>query len=58
MLIGLLTAVTRKSFGELLASTSEGHVKCVSLKNGPCQIRPTLIDISSNETILSIHCPC
>ena len=38
------------SFGGSLAT------KCVSLNNQPCQVRPTLIDVSSNEHFLSIYC--
>ena len=33
MFIGLLSACTTGSFGESLASNSEGCIKCVSLNN-------------------------
>ena len=50
--IGLLSAFTRAIFGESLTSNSDGCMKCVSLYNQPCQARPTLVDISSNEILL------
>ena len=49
MFIGLLNTLTT-SFHESLASVSKGSIKCVSLNNRPCQARPTLVDINSNET--------
>ena len=52
MFIGLLSACTIGSFGEILASYSKESIKWVSLNNRPCQARPTLIDINSNETLL------
>ena len=42
MLIGLLIACTKESFGELLACNSDGRIKCISLNNPPCQARTTL----------------
>ena len=50
--IGLLSACTVVSFGESLAfSNFEGRLKCISLSNRPCQTRPTIVDISLNETL-------
>ena len=43
MFIGLLSAVTKTSLSESLASTSERRIKCISLNNLPCQIRPNLL---------------
>ena len=43
--ITLLTVWTKVSVGESLTSNSEGHTKCVSLKNRLCQTRPTLANI-------------
>lgn len=40
-----------KSFGELIAFNSDGRIKCVSLKKGPCQARPKIFNINSNETL-------
>ena len=45
MLIGLLNAYKKVSFGELL--DSKGPIKCVSLNNQPCQTRPKLVDVNS-----------
>ena len=51
MFIGLLNACTKRSFGESLASNSEGHIKCVSPNNVKlCQARPLLDDVNSDET--------
>ena len=52
IVIELLSACTIGSFGESLASNSDGHLKCISLSNGPCQTRRTLANINSNETLL------
>ena len=49
LFIGLLSALTTWSCSESLASISEGCIKCVSLNNRPCQARPTLGDVNSNE---------
>ena len=37
--------------GESLASNYQGHRKCVSLNNRPCQARPTLVNINYNEPL-------
>ena len=50
MLAGLLNACTSRSFSASVASNSEGCIKCVSLTKRPCQFRPTLVNITSNET--------
>ena len=49
MFIGLLSLCTTANFGESLASTSEGHIKCISINNRPCQARATLVNISCNK---------
>ena len=49
--IELLSACTIGSFGESLASNSDGRLKCISLSNRQCQTRRTLNDINSNETL-------
>ena len=51
---GLLNTCTIKVFGKLLASSSKGYIKCVSLNNEPCQTRPTLIELISIKTLF-IH---
>ena len=51
MFIGLLSTCTVESFDESLAFNSKGHIKCVSLNNRPCQSRPTLANINSNEPL-------
>ena len=38
------------SFGESVTA------KCLSLNNQPCQVRPTIIDVNSNEHFLTICC--
>ena len=48
---GLLSKCTARSFGELLAFNSDGRIKCVSLKKGPCQARPRIFNINSSETL-------
>ena len=50
--IGLLNTRIIGQFGESLDSYYKGPIKCVSLNNQPCQTRPKLIDINSNETLL------
>ena len=32
-------------------SSASGHIKFVFLNKRPCQVRPTLVDISSNESL-------
>ena len=39
------------SFVESSASNSEGHVKCASLNNQPCQATPTIADINFNDIL-------
>ena len=50
MFIGLLSLCTIGNLGESLISYSKGLIKRLTLNNGPCQARPTLGNISSNET--------
>ena len=50
-LIGFLSACTTERCGRSLASNSKGHTKFFSLNNRPCQARPTLLDINSNEPL-------
>ena len=49
-IIRLLNVFAIVSFSGSLASNSEGNIKCVPLNNWPCQARPILADINSNET--------
>ena len=49
MFIGLLSSCT--NFGEPLAINSKILIKHLSLKYQPCQIRPTIANISSNKTL-------
>ena len=51
MFIGLLSIYTIRSFGESLVSNLKGPVKRVSLNNHPCQVRPTLLNMNSDETL-------
>ena len=48
--IGLLSVCTIGSIDESIVSNSKGPIKCVSLNNRPCQARPTLVNINSDET--------
>ena len=45
MFIELLSACATENFDVSLASNSEGHIKCVSLNDRPCQARPALFNI-------------
>ena len=47
--IELLSASTIRSFHLSLDSNSEGRIKFVSLNKRPCQARPILANINSNE---------
>ena len=49
-IIRLLNIFAIVIFSGSLASNSEGNIKCISLNNWPCQARPILADINSNET--------
>ena len=51
MFIRLLSLCTIVRFGEPLVSNSKGPIKCVSLNNQPCQARPTLVNINSDEIL-------
>ena len=48
---GLLSVCTIGGFGESLASNYKERIKCVSLNYRPCQTRPRIVDINSNETL-------
>ena len=50
MFIGLLSLCTIGTFSESLISNSKELIKCLTLNNRPCQARPTLVNINSNET--------
>ena len=52
--IGLLSACTKGSFGESLAFSFKGPIKCVSLSNQLCQDRPTPVDINSNKILFHL----
>ena len=49
--MGLLSALTKRIFGKLLASSSKGHIKCVSLNIQLWQSMPTVVNINSNKTL-------
>ena len=49
--ITLLITCTTGLFDGSLASNSKGHIKCVSSNKQPCQARPTLVDIISDEIL-------
>ena len=51
MFIGLLSASTKRRFGELLTINLKGPMKFVSLNNQSCQTRLILVNINSDETI-------
>ena len=55
MSIGLSSICTIGVFGKSVVSYSKGPTKSLTLNNRPCQARPTLIDINSNETLFSIY---
>ena len=48
--IELLNVYEIGSFGSSLASNYEEPNKCVSLTNHPCQAKPILVNMNSNET--------
>ena len=50
MFFELLSDCTIRSFSKALVSNSQELIKCVSLTNRPCEVRPTLIKINSNES--------
>ena len=51
MFIGLLSVCTIGSFGVLLVFNSKGTLKFLALNSQPRQLRPTLININSNEAL-------
>ena len=51
MFIGLLSICAIGSFGSSLASNYRKPIKYVSINNWPCQARPTLVNINSDETL-------
>ena len=51
MFIGLLSICAIGSFGSSLASNYRKPIKYVSINNRPCQARPTLVNINSDETL-------
>ena len=55
MFVELLSVCTIVSFGNSLALNSKGPIKCASLNNQPCQARPTLVNINSDETLFFIN---
>ena len=50
MFIELLSVCLIGTLGESLISNSIKPTKCVSLKNRPCQARPTLVNVNCDET--------
>ena len=55
--VGLLNVCVIGSFDASLASNYKEFIKCVSLKNQPCQFRPTIVNINFDETLfLTIYC--
>ena len=50
MFFELLSDCTIRSFSKALVSNSQELIKCVSLTNRPCEVRPTLVKINSNES--------
>ena len=51
MFIGLLNVCAIRSFGKSLVSNSKGPLKCLTLNNQPCQARPMVVNINSDETL-------
>ena len=51
MFIELLSAGAIVSFDESLTSNSIGPIKCISLNNQPCQAKPKLLNINSNQSL-------
>ena len=51
----LLSAGTLGIFGKSLAFNSKVTLKLVSLNNEPCQTRPTVVNIDSDETLFFIY---
>ena len=51
MFIGLLSICTIGSVSKSLASYSEAYLNFISLDNWPCQAKPTLVNINSNQPL-------
>ena len=51
MFMKLSSACTMETFDESLVSNLKVPIKCTFLSNQPCRARPTLVDISSYETL-------
>ena len=51
MFIGSLRVCTQVSFGGPLTPNNKELITCVTLNNRPCQVRPTIVNINSNETL-------
>ena len=51
MFIGLLRVCTFARFSRSLPHNYKKPIKCVSLKNHPCQTRKTLVNINSEGTL-------
>ena len=56
MFIELLSTCSIGNFGESLASNSKGRLKWMSLNNRPCQARPTLVNMYTDQPLLSVYC--
>ena len=54
IIIRLLSVCTIGSFEESLVFNSKGPMKCLTLNNQPCQARPMVVNINSDETLF---CP-
>ena len=51
MIVVLIIPFTIGRFDASLASNYKEPIKCVSLNNKPCQTRPTIVNLNSNETL-------
>ena len=51
MFIGLLSTCKIGSFGEPLAFSFTGPIKCVFLNNHPCQAKPTIVKVNFNQPL-------
>ena len=50
-----MSKLFRKVFIGLLCFRRSSAIKCVSLNNEPCMIRPNFIDLSSAESLIMIY---
>ena len=48
----IIKCLHTSDFKRIITSNYKEPIKCVTLNNQPCQARPTLFNINSDETLL------